>query len=275
MTTNAPADLDLISRQIRMKLVELSHKAQTPHLGGPLSCVDILVAVYWGGLFRLDPKSHADPKRDRFIFSKGHAATALYTALTFRGFGDMATLMTYAESGSPLGEHPSPGCMPGVEAGTGSLGHGLPIGIGMALAGRLQNQPYKVCALLSDGECNEGSVWEAAMFGAAQKLENLSILVDYNKWQATGRSNEVMELDPLSKKWAAFGWESVEVDGHNIPEILNALKKSPTQNKRPLAIVAHTIKGKGISFMEDDNNWHYRSPTVEEVEKVRKELKLA
>ena len=143
-----------------------------------------------------------------------------------------------------------------------------------ALAGRLQNDTYKVGVLLSDGECNEGSVWEAAMFAAAQKLKNLSIIVDYNKWQATGRSNEIMELAPLSKKWAAFGWDAVEVDGHKIPEIIKVLKRPSSKSKRPLAIVAHTIKGKGVSFMEDDNNWHYRSPTADEVEKVRKELKL-
>jgi transketolase len=164
--------------------------------------------------------------------------------------------------------------MPGVEAGTGSLGHGLPLGIGMLMAARLQKRPTKVVALLSDGESQEGSVWEAALFAAAQKLDHLAVIVDYNKWQATGRSNEVMAMDPFKDKWAAFGWNAMELDGHNVSALIDALKNLPTKNGKPLAIIAHTVKGKGVSFMEDDNNWHYRSPTADEVVKAKKELGL-
>lgn len=269
------SDLEKTSCRIRGKLVELSHKAQTPHLGGSLSCVDILVSLLWGGILRIDPKNPNYPDRDRLIFSKGHAATALYTALTYRGFGTEKILDTYAQDGSPLGEHPAPHCMPGVEAGTGSLGHGLPLGIGMLLAARLQKKNFKLVALLSDGESQEGSVWEAALFAAAQKLDHLAVVIDYNKWQATGRSNEVMALDPFKEKWAAFGWNALDIDGHNISALVEAFKNNfPSKNEKPLAIIAHTVKGKGISFMEDDNNWHYRSPTMEEVGKAKKELGL-
>ena len=160
----------------------------------------------------------------------------------------------------------------GVELATGSLGHGLPVGLGMALAARIQQQDYRVFVVMSDGECNEGSVWEAAMFAPAQRLEKLAVVVDYNKWQATGRSNEIMALDSLAKKWEAFGWHTLELDGHDLPALVQAMNRVPVGNGKPLAIVAHTIKGKGVSFMEDDNNWHYRSPKADEVAEARRQL---
>jgi transketolase len=163
----------------------------------------------------------------------------------------------------------------GVEAATGSLGHGLPIGIGMALAGRIRGEKFRVYALLSDGENNEGSVWEAAMFAAAQKLNNLCVIVDYNKWQATARSNETLQLSPLREKWEAFGWHAVETDGHDVAALTALMRAVPDGGDRPRAIIAHTVKGKGVSFMEDDNNWHYRSPTAEEVVLAHKELGIA
>ena len=158
---------------------------------------------------------------------------------------------------------------------TGSLGHGLPVGIGMALAARIQKQDYRVFVIMSDGECNEGSVWEAAMFAPANNLEKLAVVVDYNKWQATGRSNEVMSLAPLVKKWEAFGWSASEVDGHDLGALSEALRRVPDGSGKPVAIVAHTVKGKGVSFMEDDNNWHYRIPKTEEVAAAKKELGLS
>lgn len=276
---NAVADVDLVeletlARRIRGKLVEMSHRAATPHLASSLSCVDILVAAYWGAL-AIDPRQPDDPLRDRLILSKGHAATAWYAALAWRGFFPVELLDTYAAAGSALGEHPSPWCVPGVEAGTGSLGHGLPIGAGLALAGRIQRRPYRVCVVLSDGECNEGSVWEAAMFAAAQRLENLVVVVDYNKWQATARSNEVLALEPLRDKWQAFGFSASEVDGHDIAALIQHLRRVPDGSGSPVALIAHTVKGKGVSFMEDDNNWHYRIPTAEEVAHAHRELQLA
>lgn len=262
-------ELEGIARNIRFDLVKMSHRAGTPHLGGALSAVDILVAAYWNVL-SIDPKKPEDPDRDRLIFSKGHAVSALYATLACRGFFGLDLLNHFNENGSALAEQPSPGCVPGLEVATGSLGHGLPFGVGMAWAGRLQKRSYKVLVVISDGESNEGSVWESALLAPAQKLENLTVIVDYNKWQATGRSHEVMAMDPLKEKWKAFGWKALEVDGHDLVALTEAMQSSLPG--KPLAIVAHTVKGKGVSFMEDDNNWHYRVPTAEEVEKAKAEL---
>lgn len=265
--------LDQLSRQIRGKLVELSNRAQTPHLGSSLSCVDILVAAY-GAELKIAPTQPLAPDRDRFILSKGHAAPALYATLAQMGFFPQKTLDTFAQEGSPLPEQPSPGCAPGVEWATGSLGHGLSVGIGMALAGRIRQEAFRVFVLLSDGECNEGSVWEAAMFAPAHRLENLVAIVDFNRWQATGRSTEVMAIEPLRDKWAAFGWSAKEVNGHDPAALQSMLRAVPDGTGKPIAIIAHTVKGKGVSFMEDDNNWHYRIPTDEEVAQAHKELGL-
>jgi len=269
MTTlpNLPA----ISRRIRARLVEMSHLAETPHLGSSLSCVDMLVAAYWGFL-RIDPARPLDPDRDRFILSKGHAATALYAVLAERGLFDPAILDSYNADGGVLPEHPGLQCVPGVEAATGSLGHGLPIALGMALAARIEGRSSRCLVLMSDGECEEGSVWEGAMFAPAQKLAAVTVMIDYNKWQATGRSEEIMALAPLAEKWRAFGWDACEVDGHDCDALVAALRREPDGTGRPRAIVCHTVKGKGVSFMEDDNNWHYRIPTAAEVEKARVEL---
>lgn len=251
----------------------MSHQAGTPHLGSALSCVDILVAAYWTAL-RIDPAHPQHPLRDRFILSKGHAASALYAVLAERGFFPAQWLTTFAQHGAPLAEQPAPNCAPGVELATGSLGHGLPVGLGMALAGRLRSQSWRVFVCLSDGECNEGSVWEAALFAAAQKLDRLVVIIDYNKWQATGRSDEVMALPSLREKWAAFGWSATELDGHDLPALIAALGRIPDGSGKPVAIIAHTVKGKGISFMEDDNNWHYRIPKAEEVGEAARQLGL-
>lgn len=269
------AAIDHTARRLRVRLVEMSHEAGTPHLGSSLSCADIVTAAYWGVL-AIDPACPQHPWRDRFILSKGHAATTLYAALAFRGFFPEGWLRDeYNVDGGRLAEHPGPGCAPGVEAATGSLGHGLPIGLGMALAARIRKQSYRVFALLSDGECNEGSVWEAALFASAQKLDTVCVIVDYNKWQATGRSNEVLALAPLRDKWAAFGWDTHEVDGHDLGALTALMRRVPNATGRPVAIIAHTVKGKGVSFMEDDNNWHYRIPKANEVAAARRELGFA
>lgn len=274
MTKNPSTDdLKSIAKRIRGTLVEMSHRTGAAHLGSALSCVDILVALYWGVL-KLDPKDYNSPSRDRFILSKGHAASALYATLYFRGFYSKELLDTYAEDGGVLGEHPIPYSIPGLEVATGSLGHGLSIGIGMALAGRIQNNNYRVYVLMSDGECNEGSVWEAALFAPAHRIENVVAIIDYNKWQATGKSNEVMALVPLKDKWRSFGWSVYETDGHDIEKLAQILKNIPDGTGRPVSVIAHTIKGKGVSFMEDDNNWHYRIPTKEELNMALKELEL-
>jgi transketolase len=266
--------LKKIASGIRRQVIEMSHRAGTPHLGSSLSCIDIVTAMYWH-ILKIDPDEPENPLRDRFILSKGHAALALYVALHERGFFPKHVLDSYNADGGVLAEHPGPGCVPGVEAATGSLGHGLSLGIGMALAGRIKQQPCRVFVLLSDGECNEGSVWEAAMMAPAQKLDNLAIVVDYNKWQATARSNETLSLAPLAAKWSAFGWHTCEVNGHDFGELIGVLSHVPTGNGKPLAVIAHTIKGRGVSFMEDDNNWHYRIPTEDEVRRAALELQSA
>jgi transketolase len=273
MTAASPsvAELAAIARRIRARIVEMSHVAETPHLGSSLSCVDMLVSAYWAFL-QIDAENPLDPNRDRFILSKGHAATALYATLAERGFFDPAILDTYNEDGGALPEHPSLQCVPGVEAATGSLGHGLPIALGMALAARIQDRPHRCLVLMSDGECQEGSVWEAAMFAPAHMLDTVTVLIDYNKWQATGRSEAIMALAPLAEKWRAFGWDALEVDGHDLEALRAALLREADGTGRPRAIICHTVKGKGVSFMEDDNNWHYRIPTSAEVQKARLDL---
>jgi transketolase len=268
------AKLEGIARRLRGNVVEMSHRSGAPHLGSALSCIDILVAAYWGG-FRVDPDRPDNPDRDRILLSKGHASSALYAALAERGYFPRDELSRYAQTGSPLTEHMGPNCMPGIEAATGSLGHGLSLAAGMALAGRIQRRDYRACVVLSDGECNEGSVWEGAMFAAAQKLGRLLVIVDFNRWQATGRSEEILALSPLADKWAAFGWQAAEVDGHDLAALLAEMAPETGDPDRPKCIVARTVKGRGVSFMEDDNNWHYRIPTREEVNEARTELGLS
>lgn len=260
--------------ELRGRVITMCHKAQSAHLASSLSCLDILAAAYWGVL-DIDPDNPTDPRRDRFILSKGHAAMALYATLSARGYFPDEWLETYTQDGGKLAEHPPANILPGVEAATGSLGHGLPIGCGMALAARVKNEaPYRVYALLSDGECNEGSVWEAAMFAAGQKLDNLCVIVDYNKWQATARSNDTLALAPLRDKWESFGWDARQVDGHDAGGLAALMQAVPNGSGKPVALIADTVKGKGVSFMEDDNNWHYRAPTADEVERAFKELGL-
>ena len=264
-------ELAAIACDIRSDIVGMSHQGRAPHLGSSLSCVDILVAAYFASL-QIDPELPTAPDRDRFILSKGHAAAAWYATLARRGFFDLELLSTYNRAGSKLPEQPSPGALPGIEAATGSLGHGLSLGLGMALAGRIQQDRFRVCVVLSDGECNEGSVWEAAMFAAAQRLDQVVAVIDYNGWQATGRSDEILALPSLEDKWQAFGWSAREIDGHDIGQLRAELEQDPLEPGKPTALVARTTKGKGVSFMEDDNNWHYRIPDPDELRRAQAEI---
>src|SRR6201994_4393546 len=214
-STNAKPDVAALKAQaakLRGKIIEMSHKAQAAHLASSLSCADAMTAAYWHVL-NIDPSKPTDPLRDRFILSKGHAAAALFATLAMKGYFPIEELDTYCQDGGRLAEHPPANLLPGVEAATGSPGHGLPLGCGMALAGRIKGESYRVFALLSDGENNEGSVWEAAMFAAAQRLANVCVIIDYNKWQATARSNQTLMSGPLADKWTAFGWDAREIDG--------------------------------------------------------------
>jgi len=265
------SELRRLAAEIRLRTIANSSRTGTPHLGSCLSCIDLLVYLYWREL-RIDPARPTDATRDRFILSKGHGAPALFQVLAERGFYPRSALADFGSDGSVFGEHPpTPDRLAGIEAATGSLGHGLPIALGMALAARIQRRAYRVFAILSDGECNEGSTWEAALMAAAQRVSNLTVFIDYNKWQATGRSDEVLGLAPLADKWRAFGWTVDEIDGHDFAAMANAFERT-AGSTQPRALIAHTIKGKGVSFMEDDNNWHYRIPTEVEVRAAAQEL---
>jgi len=254
-----------------MATVRMAHDGKTPHVGSALSCVDLLVALYFHAM-RIDPQTPQMADCDRFVMSKGHGCMAYYATLAERGYFPPALLATYAQNGGTLAEHPSPHGIPGIDVATGSLGHGLAIASGVALARQLDARRGRVFVLLSDGECNEGSVWEAAMFAAGRKLDNLVALVDYNKLQAMGRSNEVTALAPLADKWRAFGWATREIDGHDLNAVVAVLDSVPLAPGQPTAIVAHTVKGKGVSFMEDDLEWHYRPPNDDDLARALAEL---
>jgi len=254
-----------ISRRVRKSVLEMIHRTGSPHIGPSFSVVEILVALYFRYL-----NTDAEPDRDRFILSKGHACPALYAVLHEKGLISREDLDGFALDGGTLEQHPVRDTGRGIEASTGSLGHGLSIAAGMALAGRADRKEYKVYVLLSDGELNEGSVWEAVMFAAHHKLDNLTALVDYNRMQALGCTQDIVGLDPLGEKWKSFGWHVQEVDGHDFREIFDSLGSlSPG---RPNVLILHTVKGKGVSFMENEVLWHYRSPDDKEYEKALKEL---
>ena len=257
------------ARAIRAKIVRMAHAGRTPHVASALSCADLVAALYFNVL-RIDPAAPQDEARDRFILSKGHGCMALYAVLAERGFFAEGLLGEYARDGGRLAEHPAPHCVPGVEAATGSLGHGLPLGAGLALAAKIRQSSYRVFVLLSDGECAEGSVWEAALFARAQRLDNLVAVVDYNKFSAMGPTSPYLE--PLAEKWRAFGWSCVEIDGHRVDSIAAALSRLPFEPRQPFVVIAHTVKGKGVSFMENDLEWHYRPPNDNDLRRALDEI---
>jgi len=246
------------------------YQAKASHIGSCLSIADIL-AVLYDQVLKVNPADLNWPLRDRFILSKGHAAAVLYAVLAEKGFFPKEHLETYCQEGSPYIGHVSHH-VPGVEISTGSLGHGLSIGCGMALAGQRAKQPYKTVVALSDGELQEGSVWEAALFAGHHRLNHLAAIVDYNKIQSFGRVKEVLDLEPLADKWKAFQWSVHEIDGHDHGQLLNCLCQVPSEQGKPTVIIAHTIKGKGISFMENNLEWHYKTPNSQELQEALKEL---
>jgi transketolase len=246
------------------------HASGASHVGSCLSAADIL-AVLYGRVLRISPARPDSPDRDRFLLSKGHAGAAVYAALAESGFFPWEWLETYCQNGSRLAGHLSTG-VPGVEISSGSLGHGLPLACGMALAGKRDGFSYRVIAMLSDGECDEGSTWEAALFAPHHRLDNLVAIVDYNKIQSFGTVEEVLDLAPLADKWRAFRWAVREIDGHDHQQIAAALMQVPFEPERPSIIIAHTVKGKGVSFMENQLSWHYRSPNKEQLAQALAEL---
>lgn len=260
-----------LARRIRRHVLRMTHRAQSAHIGSCLSMADVL-AVAYGEWLRIDPENPHDPTRDRFVLSKGHGCAALYAALAERGFFPLDWLDTYCQDGSVLLGHATHSGVPGVEVSTGALGHGLTLGCGMALAARRGGARYRVLVLASDGECDEGSTWEAALFAGHHRLENLVAIVDYNKIQSLGRVDEVLGLEPLAQKWRAFGWHTVEIDGHDCAAIGEALRQAPAVLGLPTCIVAHTLKGKGVSFMQDSLLWHYRAPDSAELARALAEI---
>ena len=247
------------------------HKAGASHIGSCLSMADLL-AVLYGGVLRVDPAQPSWADRDRFILSKGHGAAIVYAALAERGFFPLTWLDDFCRDGGKLAGHIIHREVPGVEVSTGSLGHGLSIGAGMALAGKRDRWPYRVFVLLGDGECDEGSIWEAALFAAHHHLDNLVVMVDYNKIQSFGTVQEVLDLEPFAHKWQAFRWSVQEIDGHDHRQIARALSSLPFASGNPSCLIAHTVKGKVVSFMENQLAWHYRSPNAEQLAQALSEL---
>jgi transketolase len=255
--------------EIRRRALVMIHGAGQGHPGGDMSVADILATLYFAVL-RIDPKNPTDPNRDRFVMSKGHCTGALYSTLAMAGFFPLDDLATYMKPGSRLNGHPNRLYLPGVETNTGPLGHGLPVATGMAIAGKMDGAPWRVYVVTGDGELQEGSNWEAAMTAAHRRLDNLTLIVDRNRLQQGARTEETAALEPLADKFRAFGWEVIEVDGHDPAALLDAFRAPPTG--RPKCLIAHTVKGRGVSFMEDRASWHHGVPTDDQLRTALEEL---
>lgn len=270
MRPNARDPAELASR-IRKHALRMTSLGGTSHIGSIFSMADLL-AVLYGGILKVDPSAPRWPDRDRFVLSKGHAGAGVYAALAETGFFDVKLLDEHGQDGSILSGHVSHKGVPGVELSTGSLGHGLPVSTGMAFAGKRAGKKHRVFCLMSDGECDEGSNWEAILFAAHHRLSNLIAIVDYNKIQSLASVSETLALEPFAEKWRSFGWAVREVDGHDYAAIRTLLEKLPFEEERPNCVIAHTIKGKGVSFMENSVLWHYRTARGAEYDNARKEL---
>jgi transketolase len=260
-----------MAARIRAHALRMVHRARASHIGSCFSMADLL-AVLYGSILRVRPDQPDWPGRDRLLISKGHAAAAVYAALAEAKFFPESWLDTYCQDGTRLAGHVSHYGVPGVEISSGSLGHGLSLGCGMALAGKKDRADYRVFVILSDGECDEGSIWEGVLFAPHHRLDNLIALVDYNKIQSFGSVREVLDLEPFADKWRAFGWAVEEVDGHDLGQVHGVLSQLPRQPGRPTAVIAHTVKGKGVSFMEGLLRWHYSSPDDAQLAEALAEL---
>lgn len=263
--------LKQIARDIRKDILIMTAEARSGHPGGSLSAVEIVTALYFD-LLNVDPNDPGRPDRDRFVLSKGHAAPVLYAALAERGFFPKELIHTVRKLGSILQGHPDMKRTPGVDASTGSLGQGLSFACGLALGSRLAPRPYRVWVLVGDGESQEGEIWEAAMFAAHYRLDNLTVFLDANRLQIDGACEQVMNPYPLDEKWRAFNWRVLTIDGHDFAQIFEAADIAMETKGRPTVIIAHTIKGKGVSFMENEAGWHGKAPNQKELEIALKEL---
>ena len=264
-------ELQVLAKRIRREIVQMIGEAKSGHPGGSLSAVEILVTLFFD-VMRHDPSNPQWRDRDRCVLSKGHGCPALYAVLAEAGYTPVEQLNTLRKLGSIYQGHPDKRFLPVLEASTGSLGQGLSIGLGMALAARLDSRPTRVYVLLGDGEIQEGQIWEAAMFGAYHKVDNLVAIVDYNRMQLDGFVKDIMELEPLIPKWESFGWHVIELDGHHIPALQAAFAEAASVKGQPTVIIAHTVKGKGVSFMENNPKFHGVAPTKEEVQLALEEL---
>lgn len=268
--TETVRELERFARVLRAHAVRMVHQSRASHLGSCLSMADILACLY-GSVLQVRPDEPEWPDRDRFILSKGHGAAILYAALAERGFFPTQELDGYCQLGSRLTGHVTSG-VPGVDLSSGSLGHGLPVACGLALAAKRDQRPFRTFVVLSDGELDEGSNWESFLFAPQHQLDNLTAIIDYNKIQSFGRVEDILELEPLADKLRAFRWAVREIDGHNIDQLLQITGNLPLQAGKPTAIIAHTVKGKGVSFMENTLAWHYSSPSVEQLQQALNEL---
>lgn len=268
-----PAELRHRVIRYRRQLLEVIHHAGAGHTGGSLSCLDIL-AVLYHRVLNVSPERVRDPARDRYVQSKGHSVEALYVVLAGCGFIEEKALYTLCRYRSPLVGHPTRKT-PGIEQNTGALGHGLSVSCGMALGGRKGTHPYRVFTLMGDGELAEGSNWEAALFASHHGLDNLTAIIDRNRLQITGLTGEVLNTEPLRKKWEAFGWAVREVNGHDLDALTRELESVPFERGRPSLLLAHTVKGKGVSFMEDQKKWHHGVPDNEQLQTALAELESA
>lgn len=260
-----------LAREIRRDVLEMIYRRKAPHIGCSFSVVDILTVLYYK-ILKVDPKNPTNPGRDRFILSKGHAAPALYAVLRRRGFIDKEFLDSFAVDGGSLEIHPNRNLLQGIETSSGSLGHGLSLAAGMALAGKRDKNNWRVFALLGDGELDEGSCWEAIMFSSHNKLDNLVAIVDKNQCQILGKTSEVLGLEPLADKWRSFGWATKEINGHDFKGLLDTFLSLPFEAGKPSCIIADTVKGKGVSFMENEIRWHDKFPDEEEYKRALAEL---
>jgi transketolase len=261
-----------IARSLRREIVIMAHGAKASFCGGALSCIDI-ITVLFHGFMRFDPGNPRKPDRDMFILSKGHSGAALYAGLYSVGMIEKGALATYGLDGSEMIIHPKKDTFPGIDVSSGALGHGLPLGTGSALAARILGSDARVYVLMGDGECNEGSIWENAAFASRQKLNNLTVIVDRNHLQGCGRDEEILNYGDIGEKFKAFGFHIINVDGHNYEQIETAfLHAASNKTDRPIAIIAETVKGKGVSYMEDRLEWHYKSPNDEQLKIALEEL---
>lgn len=272
MNKNLTLRLEIKATEARMDILEMIVRARGTHIASAFSIVDLVTYLY-DRVLRINPKKPTDPRRDKFVLSKGHGCAGLYIILANHGFFPKSELLKYCTKEGILGGHPDSTRIPGVETSTGSLGHGFPVAVGFALANKINKTNARVYCIVGDGECNEGSVWEAAQVAPHHKLNNLTLIVDDNKLMISGFAKDILNPLSLSDKFRAFGWNTIEIDGHNFKQIISAFNKSAKEKSRPTVIIANTVKGKGVSFMENEKEWYSKLPNDEEFRLAMLELK--